>query len=93
MTALELIDSIFRRPELRPYIPSNVRRITLRQLGYLRALIEAEGPDEAIRRGAPGSLIWMPKGEKYVLTEDLRGNKHTLTRLRNILAIDSGRLS
>jgi len=90
MTAFELIDSIFWRAQ--PGTPGNLRRITREQLNYLRDLIDKAGPSEAIKRGAPGSLIWTPAGRhKYVVTEDLTGNRHTLTRLANV-ASESGTL-
>jgi hypothetical protein len=70
-----------------------MRRITPDQLKYLRNLIGADPEGGAITRGAPGSLIWMPMGRhKYVITEDLAGKKHTLTRLSNITASETGML-
>jgi len=91
MTAFDLIDSIFRRAQAG--MPGNMRRITPAQLKYLRDLIDAEGPSEAIKRGAPGSLVWTPEGrDKFVVTEDLSGNRHTLTRLANLVASESGQL-
>jgi hypothetical protein len=80
MTALELIDDIFSRPQLAA--TPDVRRITRDQVKYLRDLIELAGPAGRIQKGAPGSLIWSPEGlYRYVVTEDLRGNLHTLARL------------
>jgi hypothetical protein len=91
MTAFELIEDIFRRPQ--KGVAGNVRRISTAQLVYLRNLIEQEGPDEAIRRGLGGSLTWMPAGRnKYVITDDAVGDKHTLTRMSNLTASPSGSL-
>lgn len=91
MKAMALIDDIFRRPQRGN--ENNVRRVSPAQLKYLRDLIESEGPRAAIRQGAPGSLIWMPSGpSKYILTEDLSGNRHTLTRLLNLETGDAGSL-
>lgn len=91
MTAFDLIDSIFAR--VQGGMPGNMRRITPAQLIYLRNLIDADPEGGAVTRGSPGSLVWMPAGRtKYVLTEDLRGNKHTLTKFANIVASDTGRL-
>jgi hypothetical protein len=92
MVARDLIESIFSRPAWRG-TPGNVRRITRDQLVYLRNLIEADPEAEAVKRGAPGSLVWMPSGRyKFVLTEDLIGDKHTLTKLSNIVASKTGML-
>jgi hypothetical protein len=92
MTAFDLIDSIFARPASRG-MDANIRRLTPEQLGYLRGLIERDAESAAVRPGAPGSLVWMPKGRhKYVITEDARGGKHTLARLSSIEAGRSGRL-
>jgi hypothetical protein len=92
MTAFDLIDSIFSRASWGG-AAANVRRITPDQLKYLRDLIEKDAESHKARAGAPGSLVWMPAGpHKYVVTEDLVGNKHTLTRLSNIVAQESGRL-
>lgn len=91
MTAHDLIADIFGRPQRGA--PGNMRRITRAQLDYLRDLIGADPECAAVERGAPGSLIWMLHGrDKYVLTEDLAGNQHTLTRLSNISASNSGML-
>jgi hypothetical protein len=85
MTARGLIDDIFGRAQMG--VAPNMRRITPGQLKYLRDLIEADREAGAVTTGALGSLVWMPEGgDRYVLAEDLRGNKHTLTRLRNFSA-------
>jgi hypothetical protein len=85
MTAFDLIDSIFSRPAWG--VAPNVRRISREQLVYLRGLIDRDAEAGKARKGAPGSLVWMPPGpHKYVLSEDLGGDRHTLTRLSNIAA-------
>jgi hypothetical protein len=91
MIAFDLIESIFawsgRGAE------GNVRRITREQLVYLRDLIDNDAQSAAVRRGANGSLVWMPRGRhKYVICEDPRGEKHTLTRLSSIEAAGTGSL-
>jgi hypothetical protein len=92
MTAFDLIDSIFSRPAWRG-APGNQRHVTRDQLVYLRNLIDADPEAAKVTRGAPGSLVWMPAGRhKYVLTEDLMGDKHMLTRLSNIEASGMGSL-
>jgi hypothetical protein len=92
MTAFGLIESIFSRPPWRGE-PGNQRRITRDQLVYLRDLIDADPQAGAVKRGAPGSLVWTPAGShKFVLSEDLAGDKHTLTRLSNITAGGTGML-
>lgn len=92
MTAFDLIDSIFSRPQTG--IAGNMRRVTPAQLKYLRDLIGADPEGGHVRNGGPGSLVWMPSGRhKYVLTEDpTGGDKHTLTRLSNLIGTESGRL-
>jgi hypothetical protein len=90
MTAFDLIDSIFSRPQ---HGPGNARRITRDQLNYLRDLIGQDPESGKVRNGAPGSLVWTPSGRhKYVVTEDLAGAKHTLTKLSNIEASGMGNL-
>jgi hypothetical protein len=91
MTAHDLIDSIFSRPQLG--LAGNMRRITPAQLKYLRDLIGQDPEGASVCPGAANSLVWMPSGRwKYVLTEDPIGNKHTLTRLGNLVASEAGRL-
>ena len=92
MTAHGLIASIFGR--VQPGMQGHVRRISRRQLDWLRDLIGADEEGGAVRPGdAPGSLIWMPSGRwKYVLTEDRIGDKHTLTRLTTLRPTGAGRL-
>jgi hypothetical protein len=92
VTAHDLIDSIFRRPAWKDE-PGNLRHVTRAQLDYLRRLIDANPEGGAVMRGMGDSLVWMPMGrDKYVLTEDPRGNKHTLMRLANIVPSEAGRL-
>ena len=91
MIALDLIDSIFSRGGRGAEV--NMRRITREQLVYLRDLIDADLQGAAVRRGANGSLVWMPKGRhKYVICEDPRGEKHTLARISSIEAAGTGSL-
>lgn len=92
MTAYELIDSIFAR--VQPGMPGNERRITRRQLDWLRDLIGADPEGGAVRSGGPGSLVWMPSGRtKYIITEDpTGGDKHTLVKLANLTPSAEGRL-
>lgn len=81
MTAAQLIESIFSRPQ--QGMSTGMRRITRAQLIYLRNLIDEDPGAGVIKRGAPGSLVWMPRGDRYqfVIAEDLVGEKHSLTRL------------
>ena len=85
MIAHDLIESIFARPQDGP---RDIRRITKDQLDYLQDLIRKDPESAKMHNGQGGSLVWTPAGKhKYVLTEDLVGNKHTLTRLSNIEAM------
>jgi hypothetical protein len=91
MTARDLIADIFSRPQRG--VAGNMRRITRRQLDYLVGLIGEEQESGAVQRGAGASLVWMPGGrEKYVITEDARGDRHTLTRLANVVSGGTGSL-
>jgi hypothetical protein len=91
MIAHDLIDSIFSRPQTG--VAGNVRVITRAQLDFLTGLIGEDEEGGAVQRGLNGSFVWMPSGRhKYVITVDLRGNRHTLTRLSNIAAAASGSL-
>jgi len=90
MIALDLIESIFSRPQ---HGPPGVRRITPEQLGYLHDLILKDAQRDKARSGMGRSLVWSPAGaHKYILTEDLVGRKHTLTRLSRIDASEMGSL-
>ncbi len=91
MTAHDLITSIFSRPQ--QGVAGNMRRITRAQLDFLVGLIGEDEEGGAMQRGLGGSMVWMPSGRnKYVITEDLRGNRHTITRLANIVPSGIGRL-
>ena len=92
VTAYDLIDSIFSRPQT--WAGANVRSVTLDQLNYLRGLIAKDPEAAKARNGQGGSLVWAPAGKhKYVLTEDRTGGKrHTLTRLSNIESLRMGSL-
>jgi hypothetical protein len=92
MTAHDLIDSIFSRPQ--EGVAGNMRRITPQQLKYLRDLIDADPEGAAVIGGSMGSTVWMPSGRnKYIITEDpTGGHKHTLARLNNLRPSDEGML-
>jgi hypothetical protein len=92
MTAHDLIDSIFSRP---PWLgmPGNIRHLTPDQLDFLLKLIGKDEEGGAVQWGTGRSLVWTPSGRhKYIVTEDPGGRKHTLTRLANSVASESGRL-
>ena len=90
MTAQQLIAETFSC--VQSGAASNLRRLSPRQFTWLRDLIEVEAGG-TIGRGDMGSLVWTPPGpDKYVLTEDPRGEKHTLTRLGNISTSGAGNL-
>jgi len=85
MTARGLIDSIFTRAQ--PGVAGNVRRITLPQLDLLRRLIAEDREAGAMHADGLGVAVWKPAGrEKFVITEDLRGDRHTLARAPNFSA-------
>lgn len=92
-TAHDLIESIFARASWGG-MAGNMRRLTPDQLSFLRNLIDKDPEGGAVTRGDRGSMVWMPSGRhKYVITEDpTNGTKHTLTRLSNLVASESGRL-
>jgi hypothetical protein len=91
MTAHNLISDIFSRSQTG--IADNMRRITRPQLNLLIKLIGENEESGAVQRGSGGSLVWMPRGlDKYVITEDPRGNKHTLTHLSNLIPTGMGSL-
>ena len=91
MTALSLVDSIFARAQ--PEQAGNVRRITRKQLDFLRDLIEAQyGADARIE--AQGKLTWLPAGRhKYVIAEDRFGDRHTVMKLTNLAGAPEGRFA
>lgn len=92
MTAFDLIESIFSRPAWRGQ-PGEMRRVTREQFVYLRGLIERDPERGALRKGAPGSMVWTPAGlYEYVLTEDLAGDRHTLTRMSAVDLSGAGML-
>jgi len=91
MTAFDLIDSIFSR--VQAGMPGNVRRVTNDQVRFLFDLIGSDPEGGHVKHGVGRSLVWAPSGRnKYVLTDDVAGGKHTLTRLSNLVATESGRL-
>lgn len=91
MTAHDLIDDIFSRPQRGA---PNLRRITPDQLKYLRILIGRDPEGGAVRQGNLGSMIWSPMGRhNYVITEDpTGGGKHTLVKLTNAAPKEQGSL-
>jgi len=95
MTAYELIRDIFSRYQAG--VPGNARCITRPQLELLRKLI-AEDPEGRAVESSPAepgysATVWLPAGRnKYILTEDLQGKRHRLTRLANVVRTDMGRL-
>ena len=92
MTAFDLIDSIFSWPAWGG-VAVNVRRITPDQLAFLEKLIDEDPERGRMRAGSPGSFVWTPAGRhKYIVSRDLHGSRHTLTRLSNIEASGMGRL-
>jgi len=91
MTAHGLIDDIFSRAQ--DGVAPNMRRITRAQMDYLISLIAQDEDGSAVQRGAGGSLVWAPRGRgKYVITEDTRGNRHTLTRFTTPIAAEMASL-
>jgi hypothetical protein len=91
MTAHELIASMFQRPQ--EGRPSNERGISGRQLAYLRDLIGSDPEGGALQMSGPGVWVWAPSGRnKYVITEDLKGNRHKIARLSNLGPSEAGRL-
>lgn len=94
MTAHDLIADIFRRNG--PWnngMPANVRCITGAQLDLLCRLIGQDKDAGAVEAGGPGETIWKPMGgDKYVITEDPRGKRHTLARLASTVPVGMGSL-
>jgi len=90
MTAHDLIVDIFARVQGGA---GNVRRITRPQLDLLLALIAENEEGGAVASGGPGVTVWTPSGrDKYIITEDARGARHTLTRLSNLTPTAMGTL-
>ncbi len=86
MTAHDLISDIFRRTGCwNVGLPGNTRRITRPQLELLRRLIAEDEQGSAMQSNGPGIAVWEPSGrDKYVITEDLRGDRHTLTHMTRL---------
>ena len=94
MTALDLIADIFRRDGAwNNGLAANVRRITGPQLDLLRLLIGQDHHAGAMESGGPGVAIWAPPGgTKYVIAEDLRGDRHSLSRAASSVPVGMGML-
>ena len=91
MTAHELIASIFLR--VQDGMPGNARRISRAQLDFLRTLIGEDEQGGAMQTAGPGVAVWTPSGRnKYVIREDLRGDRHVLERLANVVPTGMDRL-
>jgi hypothetical protein len=91
MTAREFISELFARPGYG--CASNMRRLTAPQFELLIKLIGEDANAGAVQRGLGRSLVWKPPGaEKYVITEDPRGQKHTVTIMPGAAASGSGLL-
>jgi hypothetical protein len=91
MTAHDLIASIFARAQ--GGMPGNERRITPAQLKYLRDLIGQDEEGGALASVGPGVSVWMPAGKsKFVLCEDLRGDRHVLRRMAKMVPTGMGTL-
>jgi hypothetical protein len=70
-----------------------MRRITPAQLAYVRSLILGEEIPAEVRSGTDGSLVWTPPGrDKFIVTEDRIRQKHTITKLSNLVESKSGSL-
>lgn len=79
VTAFELIDSIFSRPQ--KGLPPNRRVITREQRRYLEDLIGQDEDGGAIKQGPSGSVVWSPKGRfRYVIGDDPESGKLSLMR-------------
>lgn len=91
MTAIELIDSIFSRPQRG--VAGEVRRITDPQLKYLCDLVEGDKEKSAVRAGRGRSFVWSPEGAyQYVVTENIVSEKHTLMRVLKVIPEDTADL-
>ncbi len=91
MTAHDLIASIFGR--VQDGMPGNMRRITRAQLDFLVRLIGEDQEGGAMQASGPGVSAWTPSGRnKYIIREDLRGNRHVLERMANIVPTGVGLL-
>jgi hypothetical protein len=91
MTAHDLISDIFSR--VQSGVPGNERCITRAQLDFLVRLIGEDEEGGAMRSDGPGVSVWTPSGRnKYIITEDLSGRRHRLTRLSALAPVAAGRL-
>lgn len=91
MTVHDLIAQIYARGSFG--LTGDMRRITRPQLDLLRKLIAEDPEAAALTRASANSQLWTPSGrDKYLITEDLKGERHTITRLMNLRASGAGML-
>jgi hypothetical protein len=91
MTAYQLIDDIFSRPQAN--VAGNMRYITERQFKWLVDLIGADEEGSAVTQGANGGLVWMPSGRyKYVLSYMPSLERRSIMKLANLKPSDAGTL-
>ncbi len=91
MKARELVESILRRPQAG--VADNMRFITREQMVYVLDLIAKDEEAAALRRGAGNSFVWSPSGrDRYVVTEDFRPDRHTLTKVKSLVPEGVGSL-
>ena len=79
MTARDFIDDLFSRPQAN--VASNMRYITAAQLVLLEKLIGEDAESGALTSGAHGGFVWMPRGMKYVVSQNPDGTRRSLMRL------------
>jgi hypothetical protein len=93
-TAHDLVTDFFARAG--PWnrgLPGNMRSLTRAQLDLLLRLIGEDEEGGALSSGGPGVTVWKPSGRnKYIIREDLRGQRHTVERLANLVASGTGLL-
>jgi hypothetical protein len=91
MTAFELIDDIFSRPQAN--VAANMRYITERQFNWLVDLIGADEDGGAVKYGPNGGLVWMPRGRwKYVLSYVPAVERRSIMKLANVSPSPAGTL-
>lgn len=91
MTAHDLIDSIFSRPQAS--VPGNVRYISIDQHRYLLDLIGANDEGSCLRSTYGGKLLWAPSGRhKYEIEGDMHSPRRKITRYANLEPSTAGTL-